>query len=457
MLGFKRFNSDMRGNTAIMTALAIVPVMLAAGAGIDMLRANNAQTVLQAAADAAAIAGATSSLTDQGALKVVVEDYLKANGAIDVLSSVDKIEGKLDKTKRTFEVKIRGKLKTSLMAIAGISNMDLGAYAEVVMGGNALEVALVLDNTGSMNSGGRLAALKVAATDLITKLMVLKASGADVKFGIVPFGEYVNVGKSNKGQPWLKVPSDSSTKVNVCNTTYPDAKSSNCRDETGVYDDDGIPTSYTYQVCDWDYGTPLVTCSDQTTTNSWSGCVGSRPEPIDETISSPGTPYPGLLNTSCPSEITGLIGNESKLKSQISAMTAVGSTYIPQGILWGWNVLDSSQPITGARTNAAMKAAGGTKVMVVMTDGANTRSAVNQYHSGSDVADLKTASLCRNVKSDEIKVFTVAFMVTDASAKKLLKDCASDSSMAYDASSAAELAKAFDDIGSSLMALRLSK
>ncbi len=449
----------MRGNTAIMTALAIVPILVASGAGIDMMRANNAQTVLQAAADAAAIAGAASKLTSDAAIKVVVIDYLKSNGAIDVMDSVDKIEAKLDKSKRTFEVKIRGKLKTSLMSIAGISNMELGAYSEIVMGGNALEVALVLDNTGSMNSEGRLTSLKVAATDMVTKLMKMKSDGADVKIGIVPFGDYVNVGIANRGEPWVDVPADSKKLTNVCNTTYPEATSSNCRDVTGVYSNDGVPTPYTYQVCDWVYGNPVTTCSNQNYTNSWNGCVGSRNAPLDESIGSPSTPYPGLLNTSCPSEITGLTANEVQLKNQISAMNAVGATYIPQGLLWGWNVLDASKPITGGRTNAAMKLAGGSKAIVLMTDGANTRSADGKYHWGSDVsaANTKTASLCRNIKSDEIKIYTVSLMVDDITAKNLLISCASDPSMAYSADNAAELAKAFEDIGDSLMALRVSK
>ncbi len=459
MPGFKKFASDMRGNTAIMTALAIVPILLATGAGIDMMRANNAQTVLQAAADAAAIAGASSGLTLKADIDGLVEEYLKANGAIDVLGNVDKIESKLDKSKRTFEVKIRGKLKTSLMNIAGISDMELGAFSEVVMGGAALEVALVLDNTASMNSEGRLDSLKVAATDMIDRLMGLKDSGADVKIGIVPFADYVNVGLSNRNEPWVDVPADTTTTTNVCNTSYPDATSSNCRKESGIWNNDGVPTPYTYDVCDWNYGAPKTTCADQTYHNKWYGCVGSRPSPLDASIGSMSTPYPGLQNTSCPAEIMPLSANEASLKSQISSMNAVGSTYIPQGILWGWNVLDSSQPITGAKSKSDLAAAGGTKAMIIMTDGANTKSADGQYHWGSDVAaaDAKTASLCSNVKDDGIKVYTVSFMVTEVAAQNLLTNCASNPSMAYSADNAAELAKAFDDIGDSLMALRVSK
>ena len=459
MFKIRSFMSDARGNTAIMTALALVPILLAAGAGIDMVRANYVQSVLQGAADAAAIAGGASGKTDKTDLDQIVSDYLHSNGAMDVMTSVEAVEGELDKGKRTFEVKIRGKLNTSLMRIAGISDMDVGAFSQVVLGGAALEVALVLDNTASMNSDGRLTALKSASTDMIDKLMDMKSKGADVKVGIVPFADYVNVGIENRNEPWLSVPADSTTTSNVCNTSYPDASKSNCRTETGMYNNDGVATPYTYEVCDWVYGTPVTTCADQTYNNTWNGCVGSRSNPLDEHIGTLSTPYPGLQNTTCPAPLTKLTDKGSDLKSKLDAMNAVGNTYIPAGLLWGWNLLDSQVPIQGGKTKAAMSAAGGTKVLVLMTDGANTLSADYPWHWGSNAAaaNTKTAALCDNIRTDGIVVYTIAFMVTDSTSKDLLTSCAGDATRAYSADNAVELAKAFEDIGSSLVALRLAK
>ena len=186
-------------------ALALVPMMLAAGAGIDMVRANYVQSVLQDAADAAALAGATSGKTSEAELNLIVNEYPEVNDAKSVLNQIDKIDSKLDKKARLFEVTIKGKLDTSLTQLAGINSMDLGARAEVILGGAALEVALVLDNIASMNSDGRMDSLKVAASSLIDKLVDLKATGADVQIGIVPFADYVNVGLSNRTEPWMKM------------------------------------------------------------------------------------------------------------------------------------------------------------------------------------------------------------------------------------------------------------
>jgi Flp pilus assembly protein TadG len=83
---------------------------------------------------------------------------------------------------------------------------------------NIAEVALVLDNSGSMNSdqannsGGpvanrRITLLKTAAKDLITKMInagqKLHAVADPVKFSIVPFAASVNVGPQNANASWM--------------------------------------------------------------------------------------------------------------------------------------------------------------------------------------------------------------------------------------------------------------
>ena len=415
--------------------------------------------MLQGAADAAAIAGATSGKKNKAELQQVVEEYLEANDAKDVLTYVENMESNLDKSKGTFEVDISGKLNTGLMHLAGIQTMDLGAHAEVMMGGSGLEVALVLDNTASMNADGRLPALKVASDKLIDDLMALKDDGAYIKIGVVPFSDYVNVGMSAQLEPWIDVPPDETKVENVCNSTYPDASKSNCHMESGVYNNDGVPTNYTQEVCDWVYGEPVTTCSDQTITKTWNGCVGSRPDPLDAEIGSLSTRYPGLQNVNCPSELMALSDDKSDLKAKIDALSATGSTYIPAGLLWGWNILDSAKPISGGKTKSEMAETHGTKAIVLMTDGDNTLSADYPWHWGNDTsaANAKTAEVCGNVKDDSIVIYTVSFMVTNPTSIDLLQDCASDPAKAFNADNAAELSAAFQEIGSSMAALRLSK
>lgn len=453
-----------------MFSLAAIPIMLGVGAAVDMIRADNTRTILQAAADAAALAGATSGKTSETDLNKIVKDYLEGNGASDALSSVKKIKQSLDKKNRTFAVNIDGKLKTSFMFLAGITELDIGAKSEVNIGGNGLEVVLALDNTESMNYQGRMPALKTAAKSLVdTVLDAGSSSGAYVKIGIVPFSNYVNVGLSNRNKSWIDVPDDSSSTVPNCNTSYPDATKSNCRMETYTGYNDGVPQTYTTEVCDWNYGNPVTTCNGTYTYEfKWQGCVGSRVSPKDEKIGSTSTKYPGITKSYwgyqeyCAKEITTLTDSKSDLNTAIDAMVGVGNTYIPPGVLWGWNMLDSAEPITGAKSKTWMKDNKGTKALVLMTDGANTlspRTEDYKFHEGGDAAKANavTEEVCKNAKKDGIIIYTVAFMVTDATAKNMLSGCASDSSKAFTADDATALNTAFRDIANSLMAIRLTK
>jgi hypothetical protein len=126
-------------------------------------------------------------------------------------------------------------------------------------------------------------------------------------------------------------------------------------------------------------------------------------------------------------------------------------------------MLDSSEPITGAKTKAWMNANKGTKALVLMTDGDNTLSPLDPQdltrHDGNNVAlaNDTTAETCKNAKKDGIKIYTVAFKVTNTVAKDMLKDCASTSDMAYSADDATALNSAFNEIAKSLIATRLTK
>ena len=61
----KRFAQDQKGTVAVMSGLVAIPLFLMAGTAIDFARFNGAQTHVQTALDAAALAGASGKdLTD---------------------------------------------------------------------------------------------------------------------------------------------------------------------------------------------------------------------------------------------------------------------------------------------------------------------------------------------------------------------------------------------------------
>ena len=103
----------------MMFAFAMVPMLIAAGSAIDMIRANNTQAILRGASDAAALAGATSGkVNDPRFIENIVKNYLKADYAIRALKSVTSISQSVDTGTATFKVTIKGKIETTLMALA---------------------------------------------------------------------------------------------------------------------------------------------------------------------------------------------------------------------------------------------------------------------------------------------------------------------------------------------------
>jgi Flp pilus assembly protein TadG len=457
---WKKFASDVRGNTAIMFALTVVPLVLAAGASVDWVRANRTQTVLQGAADAAAVAGSASGATSKPELMKIITDYVIANGAADAVNSITMLDYDLDQNSRTFSVTIKGNMKTALMGIAGISSLDVGAYSQVGLANEGMEVALVLDNTGSMNDSNRLPALKVAAKQLVDE--VFKASGNNyVKIGVVPFSEYVNVGIGNRNASWINVPADTSMTSNQCWDTYPNATKSNCRMETSTWSLDGVPQTSTYEVCDWNYGTAVQQCGPVTDSLTWNGCVGSRSVTTDTSIGDPSTKYPGVQNVNCPIELLSLTTDKVAINSKIDSMTGVGNTYIPSGLIWGWNILDPNDPFTEAKSASWMSTHGGTKAIVLMTDGDNTLTPAYPLHVGdggnAGIANSKVTQICDNIKGQNITVYTVSLMVTNPVSKAMLVNCATDGNKSFTADDPTALSEAFKRVAESLLALRFVK
>ena len=56
----------------------------------------------------------------------------------------------VQRTDKTIRVSARGSIKTAVMGVFSINSIALSATSEVSWGQNRIELALVLDNTGSM-------------------------------------------------------------------------------------------------------------------------------------------------------------------------------------------------------------------------------------------------------------------------------------------------------------------
>ena len=276
---------------------------------------------------------------------------------------------------------------------------------------------------------------------------------------VVPFAQYVNVGVTNRNKPWMSVPNDStSTQSNVCTTYQPITGTSNCQTKTATGYNDGVPYTYTYQDCTYTYGPPVTTCGPQTSTSTWNGCAGSRDYPKDNDAKvASGQPVPGVMDVWCGTELLRLTKDRSKIDDTIASLSASGETFIPAGLIWGWRAISPDAPFEDATQYTGSKAA--RKALVLMTDGANTRSPNYPDHEGYDAnkANQLMAETCAAIKTQKISLYTVAFNVTDQAAKDRLSACASSPAQFFDAPNAAQLQTSFQKIGQTLAALYLKR
>jgi len=265
----------------------------------------------------------------------------------------------------------RNTVDTFFTGVFDKSSLDVSVKSQAIFSRKSLDVALVLDSTGSMGrpvtgrtGPSRISGLKTAANGLID--LVEDLDNSDVRLSVVPFAQYVNVGEIRSREGWLDF--------------------------------------------------------SETNQNDWNGCVGSRVNGFDETPNERGGAIPTIAGNLCPTEIQPLTSNMTTSRRSIDALTPRGLTYIPSGITWGWRTLEGEIP---ARVQDAPANTDHQKVMVIMTDGANTRSKSDLTHDGRDINDAndKTADLCESVKNDDIEVYTIAYALNNEVTRDLLQDC----------------------------------
>lgn len=450
--------SDRRGSVAIIFALSLFVVIGGVGLSIDGARIYSADQRLQSAVDAAALAAARrAALAGSSAeISATFSGFLAAS---ESLRGITVRSATSDTSQpRRIAATVIGDVPTVIMPVFGFASVEIQANAVVEFGFTRLEVALVLDNTGSM-AGMKLDALKASANRLVDSLLDRSSQPGTIQFALVPFSDYVNVGLDKRGASWLSVPNDSATTVENCRDVRPEVSRSNCRQVTYTYSNDGIPATGSYEACDVVYGSPVYTCTPSTSTSTWHGCVGSRNYPLNIRDGDYGTPVPGVMDTWCGAPILPLTDDRSALHAAINGMSASGSTYLPPGIVWGWRVLSPDEPFAesaGVRNTPSGDRIN--KILILMTDGSNTKSPSYPSHNGSDVASANTLTMeaCTAVKGADIKIFTIAFDVTDATVKNILRSCASTVGGYFDAGDAAQLDAAMQAIGQQLGALRLT-
>jgi Flp pilus assembly protein TadG len=426
------------GVVAVVVALTMIPLLLAVGVSIDVGRAYLVKQRLLSTADAAglAIAAAIDSDSTSAELQEVLDDFITANFPSDSIGTVASTS--YTYVGSTVTVTANVTVETTFMKLANIETLTVSATSVITRQEDSLEVVLVLDNSGSM-SGSKMTALKEASDSLVDTLFGSDTTSSQVKIGLVPFSNNVNIGSANTGY--------------VSDTSVYDWGTSSWQgcvmaEITGDEDtkDDHTGT--------W---TPFYWEDDSN--NNWYYSGGYH-------ITSTNNP-----NKYCPdAEITPLTNVKATLTTAIDDMEAYGGTHINLGAIWGWRVISPTEPFT---EGVAYGTADSTKAVIILTDGANTAysfvydafgypsdellgSGINSASEVADEIDDRLATICTNIKAEDVIVYTITFEVSDTSTQDLFEDCATDTDKYFDSPSTAELTRSFRAIAAELKQLHVS-
>ena len=505
--GGRRFARDVRGNVAILFGLAIIPIILAVGVAVDYGRALIVRERMVSAADAAALAIGSWADLSQAELKTKAQQFFDANYPSSTLGAVGKLS--VSFSGDDIDVSVSGSVPTTFMKLANINSVDVGAATKVTKRQRNIELALVLDTTGSMGSGGKMSAMQNAAKKMVQDLFGGKSTSDTLRIAVVPFSGAVNVGDDKKNASWI----DKTAKSAV---SYEDFKS-------GVKTFD-LYTELKKKKGSWDWAGCVreregssYELTDATPTTSASASLFAPylapDEPDDDhdgganyansyiedgncgqSKSSNRTPdkcqrYTGKYTNpdtdestegpdlNCPPRaVTPLTNNRGQVTSAIEQLQPKGYTVIPAGLLWGWRVLSPNEPFTEGKPYNEER---WVKAIVLLTDGQNEVNGGSNGHNKSDYnafgyaaeghlgnknggqaesnLNTKTATVCNNVKAQNILVYTIGFQINDSTTQNLLRNCATKPDMYYNSPSNAQLSAIFQDIAQGLSELRIAQ
>jgi Flp pilus assembly protein TadG len=473
----RAFARNKRANVAMIFALSLIPITIAAGAGLDLSRAMIVRSRLAEALDSAGLAvGATSGLT-QSQMQTLAQQYFNANYTADpsfgaptpvtVTPGTD-TNGNTDSVTLTTSVQ----MPTTLMNIVGVKTMDVGYTSQVTWGQTKLWVALALDNTGSMcqsdsnpnasspcsnpSSGSKIAVLKTATTSLLGTLKSVAVNPKDVMISIVPFTTAVNVGTANKTASWLTfIPWDA---VGTGDGKY--VSQQQC---TGSGRNQHCTTTQVWQAND-------------STHSSWTGCVMDRNQDYDTmntaaTTGNTSTLFPAAPPTlaghntasdwslTCPTQMIGLTDvlnstGWTNLNKTVTNMTAGGATNQTIGLAWAWQTMTDGDP-----ENAGTLPQYTSQIIIILSDGLNTQDRWTGDGSDEDSGtDTRMGDVCANAKNAGVTIYAVFVDIGGAQGNsKVLQSCATDTAHYFDLTSASQITTAFNEIATQITQLRVAR
>ncbi len=473
-LSLHSFLPGNRGAVAVIVAALIIPLVGITGLAVDTARGYLLKARLSQALDAAALAGGRVYFQPQR--DADIQMYFDANfpaGYMD--ADLEPLQISADVDEGTLSLSISAELQTTFMRVVGIDDMQVSAASTVKRADRGLELALVMDNTGSMlgNMGGgqtRSDVMKEAALELVSSLYGSRSEVSNLFISLVPYTATVNIGNSHSN--WL-VPGS------MNGLDYgPNGWKGCVEARTGSYDTndliDQLLVPYYYAPHSIDNIWYPVDESEYTNTRNNSG---TGP------------------NLGCGPPITPLTQSRQTIEDNIDAMGPWhrGGTTTNLGLVWGWRTLSPRfRGLWGAPTPNDMPFDYDEplmdKVVVVLTDGYNQLySAAKSYYGHKSFTDSdytaygrisdgrlgttsnfttarnqlnnRMASTCELMKAEGIVIYTITFAVANDSGgnaiRQIFRNCATNPGYYFDSPTSESLRETFRAIASQLSNLRI--
>lgn len=416
---FRYFCHSERGNVTLFTTLAAIPFVAAVGAGVDYARISRETTALQVAVDSALLAIITSersNLKDLTAaqktarlkeIEAMAEEYLVRNYSAEQ-GNPNEVEAKVVIDGDVVTMTAEHELPMTLMSFLGTPLTKITIKSEAVREKEAItpvEIALVMDTTGSMGSTYMNQA-KTAARNLLTTLYggskTDKKENPNLRVSLVPFAAAVRLNQNayDFDLSWIDTTGASSvSRLNFSDSSWHNYKAwqslanvswngcvearprgsapfnYNVNDAPPVSGDTlfvpyfapdeptfsgstGSPGYFDNSYIN-NSGTPnertgmtstISSSTNSQTYNSNASVLLDRQKNVNKyvnkTINTEANSDYGPWYNCAASAVVPMTYNRSKIEDGITAMSAAGNTLIPEGLAWGWRTLSPGAPFT---------------------------------------------------------------------------------------------------------------
>ena len=503
-----RFRRDQSGSVAMIFGIIIIPLTAIVGLAVDFGRVYSVASHTQVALDASALAAGrvaqveTTDIVNKAS--AAASAYFNQAKPKSVVSSTLQFSPNSASTEFTVtatswvRTPFLGALKFliskasdpaapttctgNFFACVTLTTTSTAALKAGGDGGSNIEVAMMLDVTGSMCTPcTKIDALKPAAKDLVDIVIWNDQSQFTSKIALAPFAAAVNVGTTlaplvrgtvtDNGQSSPQVLNMGSTSSQPTNKWIRFQKASGSGNNT------------------WQISTKCVT--ERIGNDKYTDAApNTSTTKVGKAYFGSGNPDESCVVANYAdaevNSIQPLSNDKEMLKRRIDKLATGGSTAGHLGTAWAWYLLSPNwaylfPTANKAATYADLTAtgAGGApklrKIAVLMTDGEyninyckgveadnSDQSPDINCNSENGKALAQATSLCTAMKKPlgstnaaSIEVFTVGFQVNNT-AKTFLQNCATDSSHYYDATTDDALKAAFRDIALKISTLRLT-